>query len=357
MSLVVLALSLLVLCARPALGKWRDPPASPQYDAAFGGTKGPWTQLSMMWFESESDCTNGGWGTTPQISTFLLPSSSGGRLCVQSQQSMSFVTSTRILGPTWWSVKQMDSDAFELDIYTDNKCGGERSWLIGKPGECVNVTGTDLSHVGSTRRFNWVKVSAPATMSGGIQLVTYSALGRADTCDDAVPTVAMAVTAWGDKNGAFPGTCRTFTDTVINVTREIVWGCLGYGGRAVWAEVESCSDVSAATTRFNLFNRTCHQPVLGPDGKATDSHFDPKLSADDVLFLGMQGAPLLSHPLLSAGVHVSCFGAAFNSAGPGWWIPSDKLAPLVLQARLEEKTGAAVQLMAPLTLLAVLLLL
>ncbi len=168
-----------------------------------------------------------------------------------------------------------------IDIYTDNKCGGDPA-LIGEPGACANVTGTDLSNMGSTRRFNWLKASAPATMSGGIQLVSYSALGgRADTCDDAVPTVAKAVTAWGDKNGAFPGTCRTVTDTVINVTREIMWGCLGYGGRAVWARWK------AAVTRVPP-----RPASTSSTGRAISQWSDPtarplKLSADDVRFLGI----------------------------------------------------------------------
>jgi hypothetical protein len=359
------ALAALVLCAGSALGKWREPAASPLLNGSFiGGTTGPWKQVTAQWYTNQSDCEAGTGGQQPVPARWLVPSI--GSTCVKPQTSQDDGDQNIPYG-RWWSVRQMSSAAIEMDVYNTSDCAGQASRLIVKPGDCVDATGIDLGQK-TTTLGPWVKLSAPAEMPGGFQVVEYVDVGvsmRPDTCDDGtVPIFRQDVIQfWRPTNGALQ-MCLTValkvggTKVVPEQARTVVLGCLGYGGRAVWAEVANCSDTSASTSRFTLFNKTCHQARFVENGDFP--LVDPKLSAADIVRLGMQGAPLVNPPI-RRGAHLSCFGSALNTAGPGWWIPSDKLAPLVAQARAEvgdtpsspptPKTNTAEQLLPPLATL------
>ena len=63
---------------------------------------------------------------------------------------------------------------------------------------------------------------------------------------------------------------------------------------------------------------SCKEP---PRNNCTVLFCDPKLSAGDALRLGMQGASRINAPDARNGRDYICFGAALNTAGPGWWIP------------------------------------
>jgi hypothetical protein len=62
---------------------------------------------------------------------------------------------------------------------------------------------------------------------------------------------------------------------------------------------------------------SCKEP---PHNNGIVLFCDPKLSAG-ALRLGMQGELRINAPDARNGRDYSCFGAALNTAGPGWWIP------------------------------------
>jgi hypothetical protein len=267
------AVAALVLCAGSALGKWREPAPSPLLTGSFiGGTTGPWKTVGAQWYANQSDCIAGSVEQVP-IFKWLVPSI--GSTCVKPATGDGARSRA---SDSWWSVIQMSSTAIEMDLFNTSDCAGQASRLTVKPGDCADATGINLGQFNSPYG-PWVKLSAPAEMPGGFQFVQYKASdGRADTCDDTVPIDQQVGQFWNISGGATT-LCRELPllQNGINVDpeikRSVAFGCLGYGGRAVWAEVAKCSDLSASTGHFRLLNKTCHQPLFGASHQV-----DPKLS-------------------------------------------------------------------------------
>jgi hypothetical protein len=73
----------------------------------------------------------------------------------------------------------MSSTAIEMDLYNTSDCARQASRLTLKPGDCVDATGINLGQFSSRHGLfglelgPWVKLSAPAEMPGGFQVVQY----------------------------------------------------------------------------------------------------------------------------------------------------------------------------------------
>jgi hypothetical protein len=355
-------------------------------EAAFGGPAGPFTLLTYSTCEAPTRAPTAGPTAAlaptspaltqfppplPEIQRMLVPLV--GTACVSMPRYRQNGFDGGLDNKIFWTVKSMSGDLIDIVIYSSSTCNAAASTrFTTRPGDCVDP----VPLFGPGASFNkWVRFFAPESIPGGFTAEAHKSL-QDEVCSSRTRDDTSLFPAGSSIAGRAPGNrhsdelyrtgrvqfCREVPIGLPDgntIKRNITYGCLGYGGRAVWAEVASCAywkardtttnsnfvvDSPLAKANFNLVGRKCRTT----SERGCADCFTAGLSFEEINELGIGGAPLVK--LEGSSAILTCFGTASNSsADADWWIPSAVRQRLIAQARAEEPGAVAPTTSAPTT--------